>query len=257
MHEGPFGPDTLGRVEAGQVCLMRGFLEPDLAMCRALILGAVERACGGKVPATNVSNAGLERVHEVLAPGELRRVVEDLARVNVPGRLRPLLVRVTRDLARSRLGLSGPLWLDAQPVVRFYVPQDCWDKAPHQLGLGGHLKIQGPHKDDWFGHSLRGVNLWMAVGRVRRGNGLSVYPDLWGRDFPHDGKFMPPRDARLGRPLNFDLSPGDALLFHGQHVHASELNWTDETRVAFTTRFSTCAPEFTEGGNHPWELDGG
>ena len=55
-----------------------------------------------------------------------------------------------------------------------------------------------------------------------------------------------------GKPQTFDLNPGDMLLFNGEHVHASELNVTQDTRVVLTTRFCLKKPTFTEGGNSIW-----
>ena len=54
--------------------------------------------------------------------------------------------------------------------------------------------------------------------------------------------------------MNFELDPGDVLLFRGEHLHSSELNITGETRYVLTARFTTSHPRFPEpeGRWRPW-----
>ena len=76
---------------------------------------------------------------------------------------------------------------------------------------------------------------------------------MWGKYVPHDGKQLMPKEVNLGSTVNFNLDPGDVLLFPGEIVHSSELNITNDTRFVMTSRFSTTAPEFKYGENNPWQ----
>jgi ectoine hydroxylase-related dioxygenase (phytanoyl-CoA dioxygenase family) len=134
------------------------------------------------------------------------------------------------------------------------VPHDVYSGAKEVFNQRlGFLKIQGPHQDNWFGHSTGGINLWMAVSPVDRGNGLLIYQDRWSEEVPHDGNLKMPTRAPVGRPTNFQLSPGDLLFFHGEHLHSSEINITGNTRVVLTTRLCREKPNFKETSNiSPW-----
>jgi hypothetical protein len=198
----------------------------------------------------------LEKIHEHISAEQIKLLCTNLARERGPKSLRVMLAKFTHDVVREELGVSEKFWLDFQPVVRFYTPHDFWVSHKDQLNLGGHLRIQGPHHDTWFGHATEGMNLWMAIGPVCRGNGLSVYPDACVNGYiEHDGNHGMPKDQYIGVPVNFNMSPGDMLLFHGEMVHASELNQTQDTRFVLTTRFSLDPPIFQKGahgGNSPW-----
>ena len=57
-------------------------------------------------------------------------------------------------------------------------------------------------------------------------------------------------------PLNFDLKPGDVLIFHSDALHASELNRTDTTRFAVSFRVTFGKPHFPRGHYHSYDHAG-
>jgi len=189
-----------------------------------------------------------EKLHEELTAQQIYNL-----NIDVSAKIPEIGYQITRTFVKDYIGYKDKFYIDNAPVIRFYVPHDFYKANEAVLkDRQGYLRIQGPHHDTWFGHAIEGLNLWMAIGRVKKGNGLSLYPETWGKYIEHNGNFQMPRDQYLGPSLNFELDPGDLLFFHGEFVHASELNVTDETRYVITTRFSTEPPIFKEGGNSPW-----
>lgn len=246
--------DGIERVRNRNVCLLRNFLQSK-GVFEPLVLKVLDMAREkAKLDPEVVLSNGFQNLHKYATAEQIKILCNYLAREWGDKSLRDTMARFTYDVVRNDLGVKGKFYLDHQPIVRFYTPQDFWSENVGHLSLGGHLKIQGPHHDTWFGHSYEGMNLWMAMGPVRKGNGLSIYPEV--SDYiEHDGKYSMPRDQSLGKPVNFDMSPGDMLFFHGEMVHASELNRTDETRFVLTTRFSLQPPSFADdphGGKSPW-----
>jgi len=241
--------DGINRVKKWDVCLVRGFLQT-----RGLLEAVLDKTFQVALDKAGVSiDYPLEQIHEFMTAKQIRLLALNLAREEGPKSIRTLLAKFTHDVVRDDLGVKGKFWIDHQPVVRFYTPQDFWQDNAKQLNVGGHLRIQGPHHDTWFGHSEEGMNLWMAIGKVQRGNGLSLFPEVTKKGYTHhNGRYRMPRDKYLGKPVNFDMDPGDLLFFHGEMVHSSELNRTDQTRYVLTTRFSLVPPVFQEGGNSPW-----
>lgn len=74
-------------------------------------------------------------------------------------------------------------------------------------------------------------------------NGLALFPAKWSSEIPHDGRYRPVREQHFGEPVTFEMDRGDLLLFHGEHVHSSELSSTPWTRVVLTNRFSLHSPK--------------
>lgn len=136
--------------------------------------------------------------------------------------------------------------------LRFFVPQDIYQQ--HQARFAkriGHLRLQHPHRDSWFTNPSNALVLWAAISPVRHGNGMLIWPRMWGKDIDHHA--FEARGHKInqrlqpGQPLSFALEPGDLLLFSGEHYHASELNRTDETRVVVSFRLTVGPPKYGEG----------
>lgn len=75
---------------------------------------------------------------------------------------------------------------------------------------------------------------------------MSIYPQIYGKRLPctKDGKILP--DQYFGSITNFELKSGDALIFHGEHLHSSEINSTDETRCVVSLRMTLEKPQFLD-----------
>jgi ectoine hydroxylase-related dioxygenase (phytanoyl-CoA dioxygenase family) len=153
--------------------------------------------------------------------------------------------------------------------IRFFVPYDTFvDNAKRLKKAGrlnyGRLEILDPHRDSWFTYPFNSLNIWITMSRVIPGNGMIVYPEMWDQSTAHTGSTISREQTFVGQPIDLMMNPGDLLLFRGEHLHASELNFTQETRYATTARFTLKAPIYGEGNlwkphvytpflNTPWE----
>jgi ectoine hydroxylase-related dioxygenase (phytanoyl-CoA dioxygenase family) len=110
----------------------------------------------------------------------------------------------------------------------------------------GHLVSHNPHRDSWFSQPVNGINAWIAVGPVHSGNGLLIYPAVFGRELARE-KSEVARSEPLGVPLTVEMHPGDMLLFLGDHLHSSELNVTRFTRYVVSFRLTVGEPVYAAG----------
>lgn len=239
LSQGHVLSDTVEHMKQGDVILIRealqqvGVWEPVKQILEKSIAQALDPVTLGKL-----HKVGLGKMHEVLTGEQI---------VACNGSAHTLFNRWAEDaipvLVRNAIGYRGVGDYDKNSVIRYFVPAENYKAQKKALGdRPGYTKPQGPHVDTWFGHATAGLNLWMAIEPVRRGNGLAIYPEKWQVDIPHDKKMLPLRDQVYGLPITFDMEPGDLLLFHGEHLHSSELNSTPFTRVVLTTRFSVEKP---------------
>jgi nitrite reductase/ring-hydroxylating ferredoxin subunit len=106
-------------------------------------------------------------------------------------------------------------------------------------------RAHGPHIDTWYGHSYDGLNLWWAIDGVNHDNTVILYPDMWGRPMNFDpvSMYIAP-GYPLTKPLKIAFRPGQLLVFNPEMLHATQVNVSDETRVALTTRVNPKTPRF-------------
>lgn len=106
-------------------------------------------------------------------------------------------------------------------------------------------RSHGPHMDTWYGHSYDGINLWLSIDGVNVDNTVILYPEMFGRRLEFDPVSMYiARDQELCRPLKVEIGPGDLLVFNPEMLHGTQVNISDETRVALTTRINPGQPRF-------------
>lgn len=244
----PEGGDTLERVARGEVLIVRQALAGSglLAELRGLILAEVAAGAGPEV-AQRLDADGLGALHRHLngpaIEGTLVRVTERLR-----GREPELVGRLIERLAPA----EDDCYVAEKSWVRFFVPQDCYAENRARFARRvGHLRLQNPHRDSWFTNPSNAMVLWAAIGPVEYGNGMLIWPRLWGRPIAHRGfernQHRVGEPLHPGRPVSFRLDPGDLLLFSGEHFHSSELNRTDQTRVVISFRLTRGAPRYGEG----------
>jgi nitrite reductase/ring-hydroxylating ferredoxin subunit len=153
------------------------------------------------------------------------------------------------DFAHRILNRRGT-FADCYPNMRTIVPQDKAAQnseaftAENRRRGAGKVTGHGPHYDSWHGHPLNTVNVWCAIGHVRDGNGMLVYPGVGGKLLPCDASRNIRGDQILGAPLNFELEPGDGVVFLANLLHSSELNRTDKTRCVISMRMTFGTPDF-------------
>jgi hypothetical protein len=158
---------------------------------------------------------------------------------------------LTRQILSIGSADNKPVWVARRPFLRFHAPYShsyAYSKKKSALkrrygsvGFGG----LGPHRDVWHSEPPETVNLWSALGPVKKGNGLTLFPEDYTRSFEYIHRRSITRSQSPGKGVNFELESGDAKLFAGSQLHASELNITDETRIVFGTRISLSNPKKT------------
>jgi nitrite reductase/ring-hydroxylating ferredoxin subunit len=106
-------------------------------------------------------------------------------------------------------------------------------------------RSHGPHIDTWYGHSHDGINLWLSIHGVNKDNTVILYPEMFGRPLAFDpvSMYIAP-GIDVSRPHQIELRPGELLVFNPEMLHGTQVNISDETRVALTTRINPARPRF-------------
>ncbi|MDB4973029.1 MAG: ferredoxin subunit of nitrite reductase and ring-hydroxylating dioxygenase [Myxococcaceae bacterium] len=238
---------TRERVLAGEYFLVRGamtrlgLLEP----LRSASLRGVSRELGPHV-AAQLAEAGFENFHSLVLAQDVPRVTESAYQEVLdvaPG--------IVAAAVRGLLDWNAPFYFEPYPNVRFHIPYDL--AAAHRKSYEafgkrrgeGKITAHGPHRDSWLDCPSNAINIWVAIGPVEVGNGMVVYPDAYR------GQVARARDgcqidaqSQPGVPTRFRMEPGDAFVFHGDHLHASSLNYTEQTRHVISFRLTLGRPRF-------------
>ncbi|GGY44474.1 Rieske 2Fe-2S domain-containing protein [Parvularcula lutaonensis] len=217
-----------------------GLLDP---LIEASLRG-IRKSAGDEV-ADNCVREGFEQIHKWVSPGHIPEVAEAVYR-----EIQPLAPSILTSYIRQAFPDKEHLYYEEVPNVRFHIPydlakahQDEYKSFSKNRGEG-KITAHGPHRDSWLDCPSNGVNLWFAIGPVKKGNGLTIYTGDYGGDFRYKNSGDIAEGESLHEPSTFDLAPGDGILFHTDHVHGSELNRTDETRFVISFRLSFDKPHF-------------
>lgn len=247
-------PDLKDRVLAGEVVVVRGgfqragLLDPILKMSLEAVADEI-----GPDAAAAVAARGFEKIHEIVPAHDIPRLTDEIyerVAARAPQDLSILVPSIFAGVRRH--------YFETSPNVRFHVPFDTTqgDRALFNDFTKKHgegkLTAHGPHRDSWLDCPDNGVNIWIAIGRVRPGNGLTVYRNEYEGHQRYTGMGNIARDERLTEPLTFDLEPGDFVLFHTDQLHGSALNYTDETRFVISYRITFDRPHFPNGHYHSY-----
>ncbi len=202
------------------------------------------RQAAGEEKAAQVRNKGFETLHEVITLDEL-----PLVNARTYETVRSLAPVLSRVLVEEVFQQEKPFYYEEYPNVRFHVPYDVPVKRKKEFSdfyWNGKVTAHGPHHDSWYQCPTNCINVWIAIGSVKIGNGLNIYPQAYGKRLPctKDGKIL--RDQYFGSVVNFEFEPGDALIFHGEHLHSSEINSTNATRYVVSFRMTLEQPKFLE-----------
>lgn len=213
--------------------------------------------CAGQDVADKAEKEGFHRVHEWISAGDIPRLTD-----TVYDEVLPLADEFLRRFMTGAFPGVTSWYYEPQPNVRFHIPYDLaaahrktYDEFAKSHGQG-KIVAHGPHRDSWLDCASNGLNLWFAMGRVRVGNGLTIYAG------DNDGTFKFKRSGdiqdgeKLHKATTFDLEPGDVIMFHTDTLHGSELNRIDETRFVISCRLSVEKPEFPKLHYHPYVYSG-
>jgi len=237
-------PTIVARCRAGDAVVVEQFLQAlDIhQLIQDTLLQVIQARCG-QACANALRASGLESIHEHIPTTTLADVVTESER-QVAKQYLPLM----RSTVRKGLALQHPVWVLRHSILRMHAPHDSTarqagflDEFRKTYGVGRLTSLR-PHRDSWFAEPSASINIWIALGNVQQGNGLSIYPEKYHQHLPFKREVGVLAGQSVGKPMNFNLSPGDALFFHANHLHASELNHTQETRVVLSLRVALEKP---------------
>lgn len=106
-------------------------------------------------------------------------------------------------------------------------------------------RSHGPHIDTWYGHSYDGINLWLSIDGVNKDNTVILYPEMFARPMAFNpvSMYIAP-GVEISKPHKIELKPGELLVFNPETLHGTQVNISEETRVALTTRLNPAQPRF-------------
>jgi nitrite reductase/ring-hydroxylating ferredoxin subunit len=219
-----------------QFDLLRGLVEASLAGVRRIAGDAIARITEAE---------GFNHIHKWIPPEEIPALTEA-----VYATVRSLAPTFLRKFVQEVFPETATLYYEESPNIRFHIPYDL--ASAHRASFKvfakshgeGKIAAHGPHRDSWLDCPSNGVNLWFAIGPVRKGNGLTIYAEDYSGDFKYKHSGDIADGEKLHKPLTFDLAPGDCILFHTDHVHGSEVNHTSETRFVISFRVTFGKPRF-------------
>jgi hypothetical protein len=126
---------------------------------------------------------------------------------------------VRLDGGIPRLVLPAEVVAQARATARF-APGDFKRSSPDGLT---EVFMPGPaniHRDYNRTHYLFQCNLWFPLHDAAADQVLRIYPGHYRQPL-HDRDATAQHLAALGPPLSYALAFGDAVLFHGEHLHTS------------------------------------
>lgn len=232
-------PCILRRCASGDVVKIQQFLQK--AGLFEIACGTVQRSIAtlfGRRTAKTVAGAGLEKLHEIIPADGFVALVQQTEQA-----FARILPRFYRHLLRDGFAWPDKLWMMKHPIMRFFAPVDAGTaidqmSAAYARRKQGRLTTLPPHRDSWYDEPDSCINIWLPLSRIIPGNGISIFP----RDYHAALRYIPgrgvTRDQPVTRPENFTMEPGDALLFHANQLHSSELNHTDNTRCVLSLRIA-------------------
>lgn len=239
------------RILDGEVVVLRRALQQSGlydAFVQATLKGI--RSVIGDEKTYAVERDGFDRIHERVTPAEIPAVTDAVYEVMTA------MAHTALQALTSRLFAdAGVFYFERSPNVRFHIPYDLaanqrteYRQFAQRHG-DGKITAHGPHRDPWVDCPDNAINIWMALGPVRRGNGLTIFKDEYRKQFAFRDGYID-SSVSLHRPLNFELEAGDAVLFHSNHLHGSELNRTDRTRYVVSYRITFGKPHYPHGHYH-------
>ncbi len=232
---------VLPRALSGELVIIRQCLQSleVFDQIRNMLVRSVGEVCG-EAAADQVRSEGPEQIHQHVGIDRIEKIYARI-RSDLAGKMPAIMARMFR-----LFGAEDPFYIHDASLIRMMVPYDVMKSKPREGKKHlGKLTLHGPHHDHYQNVPVNAINAWIAVGRVDHNNGMFIYPEIWGKNLPQgDGAVRD--DQYLGHPISVELDPGDALIFHSHHMHASRLNTTDETRVVLTNRVCLEKPRYPD-----------
>ena len=139
---------------------------------------------------------------------------------------------------------------EMEPNIRLHLPLSYMTsekkKYAEKLMSTGQATVHGPHIDSWYYHPYNTINIWAAIGKIEKHNGLWIMPNSIGHGFKYNSK----KDIEKNEYINHDhvysaeLEPGDGIIFSSELYHSSAVNETDTSRLIISMRMTLDKPNF-------------
>lgn len=248
----PF-PEQLGeRIKNGELFIVRKLLQrTDLFNdMRNTSLEAIRQIAGASV-ADKLDREGLEHIHrhtDIEQIAAITNSIYDLAQ--------PKTKAWASTIASFLLNGQKNFYFEKFPNIRFITPYDYMVKGLKKLEQfakdhgGGKMTPHPPHRDSWVDCPDNVINVWIALGPIPKGNGLTIFPDVFGKELKRMPNGSIGYQENPGKPTYCDLDAGDAILFHGEQLHATVLNHVDTTRHVISFRIIDRKPNYPNGHYH-------
>ena len=248
----PFPDQFSERIRSGELFIARKLLQrTDLfEEMRSTSFEAIRRVAGDQV-ADDIAREGLEHIHrfaDIEEIAAITNVIYELAE--------PKTKAWASTIASFLLNGQERFYFEKFPNIRFITPYDYMVKGLKKLEQfakehgGGKMTPHPPHRDSWVDCPDNLINVWIALGPIPRGNGLSIFPEVFGKDLKRMSNGSVGYQENPGKPTYADLEPGDAILFDGEHLHATVLNHVDTTRHVISFRIIDRKPNYPNGHYH-------
>lgn len=248
----PYPADLNDRLKAGEIFVARGCLQ-RLGLMDDMLntsLEGISRVAGAEV-AAKLKSEGVEHIHRHTS-------IEQIAEITdmIYGLAKQKAGQWISKIAPEILNSRKPFYYESKPNIRFVAPYDYMAEGLEKLGDFGKKHGRGkitphpPHRDSWVDCPDNVINVWIAVGPIPRGNGLTIFAEQFGTALDHVANGSIAYYENPGQPVNFDLDAGDAILFHGEHLHSTVLNRVDTTRHVISFRIMDRRPHYPNGHYH-------
>ena len=153
----------------------------------------------------------------------------------------------TLDHARSALSDPRIVANQISRAIRRPRAKAAFEPAEFHNNLAIPAWAHSAHIDTWYGHSFDGINLWWSIDGVNIDNTVILYPDMIGRPVKYEPEYMYRAPGEpISEPNQVALEAGQLLLFNPEMLHSTQVNVSDETRVALTTRINPGRPKFSD-----------
>ena len=239
-------PFLINRCLSGEVLVIRRFLQRIEAhdLVRETVMSAAKTV--NQNVAQRIESLGFDKLHDLLSVDEIIQLMPLTQQ-----RLFNVVQKLYKIVLRRGLGYWGPIWVQRRPIIRFFIPQDWATKHRRSIEQfqekygQGRLTVLRPHRDIWFKEPSTCINVWISLGTVVPGNGLSIFPEDYTNALSYVEERGVTRDQPVTRPVNVLMNEGDALFFHASQLHASEINYSDLTRTVLSLRLAVDDPKLS------------
>lgn len=243
--------DLPERILNGEVFMLKHCLHDAglFALLEQASFDGLQKSMGDET-ANLTRQIGFDKIHTVVSAADIPKITD-----TVYDEITARTLDFLKPFVSNVLGLSGHFFFERKPNVRFHIPHDVvanemknFKEFTKRHG-DGKITPHKTHRDSWVDCPNNLINVWIAVGPVKTGNSLTIYPKAYGDKIKNSGPYISP-DENPGPAMTFDMDPGDVLLFHGDHLHGSEINSTDCTRHVISFRITLDKPKYIHGHYH-------